>query len=338
MKRKEPFMSQTTPQTPDAFEPHQVSNRLQFFPIMMFAISMGIGGITIAWQKAAEMLGMPEMIGRYLLYAETAVFGIIALTYLVKLIVYPKEVIEEWHHPVRINFFAAISITLLMLAIIYKPEYKLAAKYVWYAGTILHTYLTLYTISRWINHNQEINHSNPAWFIPIVGNLLVPVGGIGFVSNHILMYYFSVGLFFWIIFFAILLNRIIFHHQLPQKFMPTLFIFLAPPAVAFIAWFKLHHGLDDFGIFLFNIGVFFSLLLLFMFRSFIGLKFFISWWAFVFPVAAMAIAAMVVYHATRDGAMLYAAYASLAAATLVILVVFAFTLRCALKGKICVQE
>jgi len=188
-------------------QPHQVSNRLQFFPIMMFAISMGLGGITIAWQKAAEMLGTPHYIGQYLLYAETAVFAVISLTYLIKLLIYPHEVIEEWHHPVRINFFAAISITLLMLAIIYKPEYKTAALYVWAAGTILHTYLTLYTISRWINHNQEINHSNPAWFIPIVGNLLVPVGGIGFVSNHILMYYFSVGLFFWLILFAVLINH-----------------------------------------------------------------------------------------------------------------------------------
>jgi len=319
-------------------QPHQVSNRLQFFPIMMFAISMGLGGITIAWQKASELLGMPHAIGQYLLYAETAVFAAIALTYLVKLLIYPHEVADEWKHPVRINFFAAISITLLMLAIIYKPEYKNIAYLVWGVGTLLHTFLTLYTISRWINHNQEISHSNPAWFIPIVGNLLVPVGGIGFVSAHILMYYFSVGIFFWVILFAVLINRIIFHHQLPQKFMPTLFIFLAPPAVAFIAYFKLHHGIDDFAMILFNIAVFFSLLLVFMYRSFVGLKFFISWWAFVFPVAAMAIATMVVYHATKDITMYYASYASLAAATLVIFVVFFFTAKCALKGKICVQE
>ena len=319
-------------------QPHQVSNRLQYFPVMMFAIVMGLSGLTIAWQKAGMWLGMPAIIGEYLLYADTAIFALIALTYLIKLVTYPKEVAEEWHHPVRINFFAAISISLLMLAIIYKEEYKQIAQYVWYAGTAMHTYLTLYTIARWINHNQEINHSNPAWFIPIVGNLLVPVGGIGFASTHVLMYYFSVGFFFWIILFAVLLNRIIFHHQLPQKFMPTLFIFLAPPAVAFIAYFKLFHSMDAFAMTLFNIAVFFALLLVFMYRSFIGLKFFISWWAFVFPVAAMAIATMVMYHVTKDVTMLYTSYATLTAATLVIAVVFFFTARCALKGKICVQE
>ncbi len=319
-------------------QPNQVNNRLQFFPVMMFAVVMGLSGLTIAWQKAGMWLGMPKDIGEYLLYIDTAVFAIITLTYIVKLLVYPGEVIEEWRHPVRINFFAAISISLLMLAIIYKEEYKNTALYVWYAGTAMHTFLTLYTISRWITHNQEINHSNPAWFIPIVGNLLVPVGGVGFASTHILMYYFSVGFFFWIILFAVLLNRIVFHHQLPQKFMPTLFIFLAPPAVAFIAYFKLYHQVDSFAMILFNIAVFFTLLLVFMFRSFIGLKFFISWWAFVFPVAAMAIAAMVMYHITRNTTMLYTSYGILTAATGVILVVFFFTARCALKGKICIQE
>jgi len=319
-------------------QPHQVSNRLQFFPVMMFAITMGLSGLTIAWQKAGMWLQAPKYIGEYLLYADTAIFALILLTYLVKLIVYPKEVAEEWHNPVRINFFAAISISLLMLAIIYKEEYRNVSLYVWYAGTIMHTFLTLYTIARWIRNNQDLKHSNPAWFIPIVGNLLVPVGGIGFVSNHVLMYYFSVGVFFWIILFAILLNRVIFHHQLAQKFMPTLFIFLAPPAVAFISYFKLYHQMDMFAIFLFNIAVFFSLLLLFMFRSFIGLKFFISWWAFVFPVTAMAIATMLMYHVTKDTTMLYASYAALGAGTLVIATVFFFTFRCALKGKICIQE
>ena len=325
-------------------QPHQVSNRLQFFPVMMFAITMGLSGLTIAWQKAAGILGMPQYIGEYLLYTDSAVFAILLITYLIKLIDYPREIIEEWNNPVRINFYAAISISLLMLAIIFKEEYqqislyKQMALYLWYAGTIMHTFLTFYSISRWIKRNMDINHSNPSWFIPIVGNLLVPVGGIGYVSTHILMYYFSVGLFFWIILFGILLNRIIFHHQLAQKFMPTLFIFLAPPAVAFIAYFKLYNQMDTFAIFLFNIAVFFTLLLVFLWRSFISLKFFISWWAFVFPVTAMAIASMLMFHVTKDITMYYTSYAMLIAATTVILIVFFFTARCALKGKICVQE
>ncbi len=102
-----------------------MSNRLKYFSVMMFAIAMGLSGLTIAWQKAGMWLGMPKSIGEHLLYIDSAVFGLILLTYIIKLIEYPKEVIEEWSHPVRINFFAAISISLLMLVIIYKENTKI---------------------------------------------------------------------------------------------------------------------------------------------------------------------------------------------------------------------
>jgi len=328
---------------PDTHTPENVvpvpSNRLQFFPVMMYAIVMGLSGLTIAWQKAAEWLGTPHSINLILVYLDSAVFTVVTLTYLIKLLRYPRAVKNEWKHPVRINFFSAISISLLMLAIIYKDaHWKTLAYYCWVAGTAGHTFMTLYTISFWINHNQEIAHSNPAWFIPIVGNILVPVAGAGFAPTQLLMYYFSVGLFFWVVFLAILLNRIIFHHQLAQKFMPTLFILLAPPAVAFIAWYKLYHQLDTFGFFLFDIAVFFTLMLVFMARNFIGLKFFISWWAFIFPVAAMAIASMLMLHLTKNGWMLYLSYAMLCAVTVMTGIVLYQTVIHMIKKEICVME
>lgn len=208
----------------------------------------------------------------------------------------------------------------------------------WYAGTAVHTFMTLYTITFWINHNQEIAHSNPAWFIPIVGNVLIPVGGIGLASQMVLMYYFSIGLFFWIIFLAVIMNRVIFHHQLAQKFLPTLFIMLAPPAVAFIAYFKLFHSLDMFAHFLYSIALFFTFMLAFMFRSFLGLKYFISWWAFIFPLAAMAIASMVMYHKMHDSFSLAMSYIMLGVAVLMTLLVLYQTLLHMFKHEVCIQE
>ncbi len=119
-------------------------------------------------------------------------------------------------------------------------------KYFFIFGAVLHFFFTFYTIKFWINNNLDIQHSNPAWFIPIVGNLIVPISGKGFMPDSILYFYFSVGIFFWIILFAIILNRIIFHKQFAPKFMPTLFILIAPPAIGFIAYIKLTSNLDFF--------------------------------------------------------------------------------------------
>lgn len=313
-------------------------NRVKFFPIMMYATVMGMSGLTIMYQKASLWLGMSRMIGNGLAAISTALFVVISLVYLSKYIKYAPMVKKEFSHPVRLNFFAAISISMLMLAIIYKEMNVNLAAIFWYAGAGLHFYLTMYTISFWINHNQELDHSNPAWFIPVVGNVLVPVGGVGFASQGVLMYFFSCGIFFWIILFAILLNRIIFHHQLAVKFMPTMFILIAPPAVGFIAYFKMYGVIDVFATLLFNIALFFTLLIAFMYKNFVKIKFFISWWAFVFPLAAMGISAMLMYHETKDTMLLILSYMMVSVTTVVIAIVLYQTITHMLKGEVCVQE
>lgn len=313
-------------------------NRIKFFPIMMYAIVMGMSGLTIMYQKAALWLSMSAWIGTVLIGISTLLFCVITLIYALKYLKYAPAVQKEFSHPIRLNFFAAISISMLMLAIVYKEVYPPVAALFWYPGTVLHFYLTMYTVSFWINRNQELEHSNPAWFIPIVGNLLVPVGGVGFASHGILMYFFSCGLFFWIVLFAILLNRIIFHHQLVVKFMPTMFILIAPPAVGFIAYFKMYGTIDAFATILFNLALFFTLLLTFMYKNFVKIKFFISWWAFVFPLAAMAISTMLMYHETKDVVLWGLSYAMVAVTSVVIAVVAYQTVLHMQRGEICVQE
>jgi len=314
------------------------NSRVKFFPVMMYAMVMGMSGLTIMYQKAALWLGFTDMIGNLLMMVSTTLFIVISLIYLSKYIKYTPMVKKEFSHPIRLNFFAAISISMLMLAIIYKEVNVNVASFFWYAGTALHFYLTMHTISFWINNNQELDHSNPAWFIPVVGNVLVPIGGVGFASQGVLMYFFSCGIFFWVILFAILLNRIIFHHQLAVKFMPTMFIFIAPPAVGFIAYYKMFGVIDVFATMLFNLALFFTLLVAFMYKNFIKIKFFISWWAFVFPLAAMSISSMLMYHETKDVILLSLSYVMVGVTTMVISVVIYQTVSHMLKGEICVQE
>lgn len=314
------------------------NERIKFFPIMMYAIIMGMGGLTIMYQKAALWLGFPKLIGDGLMLITTTLFVIISTLYISKYIKYKPFVEKEFSHPIRINFFATVSISMLMLAIIFKELYPSISALFWYPGTALHFYLTMYTISFWINHNQEIDHSNPSWFIPIVGNVLVPIAGVGFVEQGFLLYFFSCGIFFWVILFAIVFNRIIFHNQLATKFMPTMFILIAPPAVGFIAYFKMFEVIDLFATILFNLAVFFTLLIAFMYKNFINIKFFISWWAFVFPLAAMSIASMLMYHHTHDILLLLFSYVMITVTTTIISIVIYQTILHIQKGEICVQE
>jgi len=316
----------------------RIPNRLEFFPVMMFAIVMGLSGLSLVLLKAHAVLNLSAILGNVVSFLAVIVFVVILGTYALKIIKYTQMVKDELAHPVRINFFAAISISFILISMIVKNINENVAFVLFIMGALLHLFFTFYTLRFWITQNVEILHSNPAWFIPIVGNLIVPIGGVGFVDNAILLFYFSVGIFFWIIMLSIILNRIIFHHQFAQKFMPTLFILIAPPSIGLLSYFKLTGSLDMFAHILFNLGLFFTLLLIFMYQSFLHIKFFISWWAFTFPLATIALASILMFEQTNGAFYAYLSYFFILFLTIVVIIVAYNTLKHIIKKEICIME
>ncbi len=312
--------------------------RIQHFPITLFAVVMGLSGLAIAYEKAFHLLGLPRFPFLILLGLSALIFVNHIIIYGTKAIWFPEEVKAEFFHPIRMNFFPAVSISILLLSIGAYSYLPVVAVSLWFIGTALHTVLTLYIFSYWIRNNFEITHSNPAWFIPIVGNVIIPIVGVDILGSEAMLFYFSVGIFFWIVLFTVVLYRIIFHHQLAVKFMPTLFILIAPPAVGFVSYLRITMNYDFFALFLLDIGYFFTLLLFFMGRSFVRIKYFVSWWAFTFPLDAITIASTVAYQVTGYAFYRNIAYVLLAVTTTVIAVVAYQTLLHVRKREICIQE
>lgn len=314
------------------------SDRLQFFPIMMFATVMGLSGLTMVYKRLNEVLFFPSFISTLMIVVTSLVFLTILYFYTLKIIKHKNEVKKEFSHPVRINFFAAFSISTLLLSMIYRHYIDEISFILFIIGAVFHIFFTFYTIKFWINNNLEMQHSNPAWFIPIVGNLIVPIAGKGFVDDSILYFYFSIGIFFWIILFSIILNRIIFHNQFAPKFMPTLFILIAPPAIGFISYIKLSGNLDFFAQILFNLGLFFTILVFVMYKNFINIKFFISWWAFTFPMAAITLSTILMYELSSKWFYGFLAYFLTLVTTLIVLLVAIQTIKHMRKKEICIME
>ena len=153
-------------------------------------------------------------------------------------------------------------------------------------------------------------HSNPAWFIPIVGNIVVPIVGVHHAPVELSWFFFSVGIIFWVVVKAILVNRIIFHTPLQERLIPTLFIFIAPPAVGFISYLALNNQeMNQFAMVLYFFGLAMTLLMLVSAGKFMKLSFALSWWAFTFPLAAMAIASYKMAHISSHEIYFYIAVA-----------------------------
>jgi len=314
--------------------------RLAHLPVSMFAIVMGLSGTTIALEKAELLWAWTIRPSRIVLGLTALVYLLIALAYLGKFVLHRQHVTEEFNHPIRMSFFPAISIGMILLSTAALTQTPELAFLLWAAGAGVQLAFTLAILSNWMHHEKfQVQHSNPAWFIPIVGNILVPIAGVPLGFPEVSWFYFSVGLVMWMPLLAVLLNRFFFHPMIPSKLLPTLFILIAPPAVGFIAWVKLHHGtLDDTARVLYYFALFITMLLFSQIRYFWKLKFALPWWAYSFPMAAITIATMVM--AEKLGGSFFPALAQILLAILVILVTLLslLTLRAMRRGQICVPE
>ena len=313
--------------------------RLAHLPVSIFSIVMGLAGLAIAWQKAHLALGAPAYVWQGIAGLASLLFLGLLIVYGTKAVRFPGAVAGEWKHPVRVNFFPTISICLLLLGIVWLSTAPTVSFGLWAAGTLIHLAFTFAILSSWMHHTHyDIKHANPAWFIPVVGNLFVPICGVLFAPPELSWFFFSIGMVFWIVLMTIVFYRIFFHEPIPARLLPTLFILLAPPAVGFIAYGSLVLQLDAFGRVLYYAALFLTLLLGSNVLRFIRGGFFISAWAYSFPLAAMTIASFVMAKRSGLDAFLWIAAALLIIVSLVVVVLITKTTSAVGRHAICIPE
>lgn len=313
----------------------EVPATLPHVPVALFTATMGLAGLGLGWRAARDVLGWPGWIGESVLALAAIVFVLSGLVYGAKILRYPGVVAREFKDPIEISFFAAFSISLLLLAAAALPYSRDLGAALWFAGAILQLPFALAAVNRWVTHNYEIHLASPAWFLPTVGNVLVPFAGAPLGHIETSWFFFSVAMVFGLVLTAVVLYRIIFHGQLPDRYFPTLFILMVPPGAGFIAYTLMNGGeLDVFARVLFHFGLFVALVLFTMGRQFLRLPFTIGWWSYGFPAAAMAGASMR-YHGMVDSPQSLAiALVLTVVANAIILAVFARSAVALARGQL----
>lgn len=351
----------------------QRHSKLAHFPIMLFASVMGIGGLTLAFKKASVAFGINadfvdlsanfaqnqmqnhpqnltnlseifECVSVILGFASLMIFALLLGIYGLKIATHFAQFRAEATHQVKINFLSAIPIGALIIitflgAFNDSESVLFALQIAFYVSAFLQLFLSIFVINFWFVNAMKRHLLSPAWFIPIVGNLIVPLAGHSAkISPEFSLFFFAIGCFFWLILTALITSRLIFEESLESKFLPTLFIFIAPPSifvVDFVALFGVHSTLSLVAYF---IALFFMLLMLSLAKAFTRISFALSWWAFTFPLCAFSIASFEVF--LGFGSALYMLFGlfGLVLATFAVLFVAYKTLIAMSKGKICVPE
>jgi tellurite resistance protein len=302
-------------------------------PVSAFAMVMGLSGLSLIWFKFAAIVAYPEaiMVANIFGLLATLVFLILSLGLLRKQWVSPEKLIEEWNHPVKSAFFGAISVGVCLLAAVIYHYSVTLAEYVWLSGAALHLVAMLAVLNAWVHReNLQAAHACPVWFIPAVGNVVIPLGGVRLGYIELSWFFYGIGLIFWVVLLSLVMYRLMFvQPELPDRLKPTMAIFLAPPTVAFSSWIALtgqdgSAPLDGFGHILIAIGLFFALFLLLQFKRFAKLPFFMSWWAYSFPSASFTIALF--NYSYFSPHFIYVAYIAMVFSTVLIMGLFFRTL------------
>ena len=311
---------------------------LEYLPIGLFGSVMGLTGLSVAWRLAHVRYGAPEAIALGIAALAVLAFALVMAGYALKLVTAFAAVRSEFRHPIAGNLFGTVLISLLLLPIVVEPFVHRLAQVLWAVGAAGMIGFAWFVVSRWMSDRQQMAHATPAWIIPVVGLLDVPLAlpalglppmrGLGILA-------LAVGLFFAVPLFTLIFSRLLFEPPLPDALKPSLLILVAPFAVGYSTYTVTTGQNDLFAEALLMITLFMLAVLLGQLRNLpLCCPFRVSWWAVSFPLAASSIAALRFATAQPGIATDAIAIALLALATTVIAALLGCTVVGVLTGEL----
>jgi len=308
-------------------------------PIAFFGSVMGLTGLAVSWRLANRRFGMPLWIAEAIGVIALVAFVALAIAWLIKAVTRFDKVRAEFAHPIAGNMFGTPMISLLLIPLLLAPMSLALARIVWCAGAAGMIVLAWWMVMRWISARQQLEHATPAWIVPVVGLLDIPLAVPALAWTHelhgLMVFGTAVGLFFAIPLFTLIVSRLMFADPLPDALQPSLLILCAPFGVGFAAYTATTGTIDGFATALYMVMLFVLAVLLARLRR-LGscCPFRVSWWAVSFPLAASAAAALryAVFAQARVADAI--AVVLLALATVVIVLLFCRTLWGIARGEL----
>lgn len=311
--------------------------KLNHFPVTLFSVVMGVVGVGLAWRRASLVWGLPLWPFQVFFWIGLVTFVVLLVLYGLKWVAHPASARAEIAHPVRMTFVPTITTSLILLAVAAQDLMPTFATIAWWVGAVGQLLMTVLVMSAWSRRRDiGLEQLTPAWLIPVVGNIVTPLGAERIGSPELAWFSFGIGMVFWVGLLPLLLHRVLLHDPgLPTKLLPSLAIFAAPPAVGSLSWQALGGKADDpFSRILFGGAIMFVVLLVAQLPSLRTVPFSVPYWAYTFPLAATSTAALTMAQANQSVVYDVLAGLLLGTVTLLVLVIGALTLRAAGKGHL----
>ena len=344
---------------------------IRYFNPAWFAAVMGTAVVPLAISFVDASWVEPVAAGFIVLAA--VMFVAILIPWTLRFFMYPEEVSHDLHHPIAASFFPTMPIAIVIVALdllkypgifFSQSTSEEIAFWLWLLGSV-GIYIAGFIVLPRIYQSStiELSHANFGWFIPPVANLLIPVGGLELallfperfeLTFLISMVSLGVGLVLFVYVGALVYQRYVLESLPVSKFAATSFIAIAPTAIIAVGLFKLMRlfeagtsidlsadavrALSVLGILVtWGFAAWAFVMAVVVVASYLrklDLPYALSWWAYTFPLGALAVSTGVAWKVTEFDSIHWFYMAVLVALAVVWVIVAARTAVAVWTGKV----
>lgn len=348
------------------------SDVLRYFHPAWFAPVMGTGILAVAAHHADAVVPGLEGLAWALWVLNTVLAIVLAVPYVSRWVVYPREAWADTAHPTRGPFYSTLPVGLLVLAVDFaaigsaRMDADLAiriAQGLWVVGAALAFAFGVLVPVRWFAHEGvALEHVNGGWFIPPVANIVVPAAAAPLISSWgseracraaciVAFAFLGIGFLLFLVVGVLLVARLVDHGLPEAHLIPTVWIGLGPIGVGSLALVRLSMtaspvfgGYDaqvqvilrlaSLGLWGFGLWWLATAIVVTIRALREPFPFAMSWWAFTFPLGAYTVATFLLGDAFAAGYLTGFAFALWVLLLAFWLVVLVRTLAAAYSGAI----
>ena len=256
---------------------------------------MGLAGLGLTARAAAPLFPgvfrAPAYFTEPWIAAAVIACVVLVVCYAAKLARNPKAVRDDFTNPGLLGFCGALPVGITLVAGGVAPYAPAFATVIWWIGCGMLVLFQVWALSRLLGGSMEFTKFNAGWLIILVGGIVVPGPGIALGEAEAARVFFGVSATVAPLVMALLLYRAAALTPLPEALRPTWFILLVPPSLIYANGSALYSGFEPLEN-LFYFDVVLALALFFYARGLLRWPFGPAWWAFTFPLDALAYAAV----------------------------------------------
>ncbi|DBA68888.1 TPA: hypothetical protein ACH3X2_013364 [Trebouxia sp. C0005] len=273
-----------------------------------FASMLGLAGLAVVWQVASQApydLHISATVFKVIVVLAAVLFVVLLALYAAKAAVYPKKVSKEWQCPMRSNSFSIPFMILMLFAYVMDGQFHHSHKFaqvIFWIGAVGVLMLAFIKVGDWISHRFDVEHVSAAWLVAPVGGpfvmaLVAPAISRAYVEAA--LFGFGFALIMWLVLFTMTFQRAITAANADDRHRPAMWMWVAAPAIACLAYNSIVGETDGNGALTFdNVSKSFMFMALSLFfclgwgfvRGFFGRsKFDMADWGYSFPVDVLAI-------------------------------------------------